>query len=151
MSHIRSLHPVVERLLRQAGAEAESGGPAAPHVFLHAPETWVVQQLVVDGPEQTRSSLEQAAQTGDLQGADAFVCVAAPSDLTRLAASLDVAADVGAAGGELAFVAGSRDGERLCGTASAGLDWAPALSSARDLDAISHRLALLLLEHPHSP
>ena len=127
------LHPLVERVLAQAGPATGHG--LEPTVFLHAEGGWVVQALDGTTPARVRSGLDDLVETGKVHDADAYVCVAHRNDLGLLADAL-------------AVIAQSRVGDRVCGTATEADGWAVDESGCEPFREIREQLTAILLPRP---
>jgi hypothetical protein len=64
------LHPLVERVLAQAGPATGHG--LEPTVFLHAEGGWVVQKLDGTTSDLLRAGLDDLVETGKVHDADAL-------------------------------------------------------------------------------
>jgi hypothetical protein len=136
------LHPLVERVLAQAGPATGHG--LAPTVFLHAAGGWVVQKLDVGSSERVLAGLNDVVETGKVHDADAYVCVAHRNDLGPLAEALGTerpAPD----GDAVAVIAESRVGDRVCGTATAADGWAVDESGCESFLRLREQLTAMLL------
>lgn len=139
------LHPLVERVLAQAGPATGHG--LEPTVFLHAEAGWVVQALDGKSPDLVRAGLDDLVETGKAHDADAYVCVAHRNDLVLLAGALGTtrpAPDRPA----LAVIAQSRVGDRVCGTATEADGWAIDESGCEPFREIREQLTAILLPLP---
>jgi hypothetical protein len=139
------LHPLVERVLAQAGPATGHG--LEPTVFLHAEAGWVVQALDRESPALVRAGLDDLVETGKVHDADAYVCVAHRNDLGLLAEALgttrpDPDRDA------LAVIAQSRVGDRVCGTATEADGWAVDESGCEPFREIREQLTAILLPRP---
>ena len=139
------LHPLVERVLAQAGPATGHG--LEPTVFLHAEGGWVVQAFDGKSSDLVRAGLDDLVETGKVHDADAYVCVAHRNDLGLLADALGAtrpATDRDA----LAVIAQSRVGERVCGTATAADGWAVDESGCEAFREIREQLTAIFLPVP---
>jgi hypothetical protein len=139
------LHPLVERVLAQAGPATGHG--LDPTVFLHAEGGWVVQALDGATSDLVRSGLDDLVETGKVHDADAYVCVAHRRDLGLLADALGATRPADA-GDALAVIAQSRVGERVCGTASEADGWAVDESGCEPFRDLREQLTAILLPVP---
>jgi hypothetical protein len=139
------LHPLVERVLAQAGPATGHG--LEPTVFLHAEGGWVVQALDGTTSDLVRSGLDDLVETGKVHDADAYVCVAHRRDLGLLADALG-ATRPGEAADALAVIAQSRVGERVCGTAREADGWAVDESGCEPFQELREQLTAILLPVP---
>jgi hypothetical protein len=139
------LHPLVERVLAQAGPATGHG--LEPTVFLHAQGGWVMQALDGATSDLVRSGLDDLVETGKVHDADAYVCVAHHRDLGLLADALGATrpADDGEA---LAVIAQSRVGDRVCGTATEADGWAVDDSGCEPFRELREQLTAILLPVP---
>jgi hypothetical protein len=136
------LHPLVERVLAQAGPATGHG--LEPTVFLHAAGGWVVQGLDVGSSERVLAGLNDLVETGKVHDADAYVCVAHRNDLGPLAEALGTerpAPD----GDAVAVIAQSRVGDRVCGTATEADGWTVDESGCEPFRELREQLTAMLL------
>ena len=136
------LHPLVERVLAQAGPATGHG--LEPTVFLHAAGGWVVQGLDVGSSERVLAGLNDLVETGKVHDADAYVCVAHRNDLGPLAEALGTerpATD----GDAVAVIAQSRVGDRVCGTATEADGWTVDESGCEPFRELREQLTAMLL------
>jgi len=136
------LHPLVERVLAQAGQATGHG--LVPTVFLHAAGGWVVQALDVGSSERALAGLNDLVETGKVHDADAYVCVAHRDDLGSVAEALGTerpAPDHDA----VAVIAESRVGDRVCGTATEADGWAVDETGGESLLGLREQLTAMLL------
>ena len=136
------LHPLVERVLAQAGPATDHG--LEPTVFLHAAGGWVVQGLDVGSSERVLAGLNDLVETGKVHDADAYVCVAHRNDLGSLAEALRTerpAPD----GDAVAVIAQSRVGDRVCGTATEADGWTVDESGCEPFRELREQLTAMLL------
>jgi hypothetical protein len=136
------LHPLVERVLAQAGPATGHG--LEPTVFLHAAGGWVVQALDVGSSERVLAGLNDLVETGKVHDADAYVCVAHRDDLGPLAEALGTERpppDHDA----VAVIAQSRVGDRVCGTATEADGWAVDESGCEPFRELREQLTAMLL------
>jgi hypothetical protein len=136
------LHPLVERVLAQAGPATGHG--LEPTVFLHAAGGWVVQALDVGTSERVLAGLNDLVVTGKVHDADAYVCVAHRNDLGPLAEALGTerpAPD----GDAVAVIAQSRVGDRVCGTATEADGWTVDESGCEPFRELREQLTAMLL------
>lgn len=139
------LHPLVERVLAQAGPATGHG--LEPTVFLHAAGGWVVQALDTGTSDRVRAGLDDLVETGKVHDADAYVCVAHRNDLGALAEALGT--DPPAPNGDaLAVIAQSRVGDRVCGTARESDGWAVDESGCASFHELRVQLTAILLPRP---
>jgi hypothetical protein len=136
------LHPLVERVLAQAGPATDHG--LEPTVFLHAAGGWVVQALDTGSSERVRAGLHELVETGKVHDADAYVCVAHRSDLGPLAEALGTARPA-PDGDALAVIAQSRVGDRVCGTATEADGWTVDESGCEGFRELRAQLTAMLL------
>jgi hypothetical protein len=139
------LHPLVERVLAQAGPATGHG--LEPTVFLHAEGGWVVQALDGTTSALVRAGLDDLVETGKVHDADAYVCVAHRNDLGLLAEALG-ATRPAPDGDALAVIAQSRVGDRVCGTATEADGWAVDESGCEPFREIREQLTAILLPRP---
>ena len=136
------LHPLVERVLAQAGPATGHG--LEPTVFLHAASGWVVQALDVGSSDRVLAGLNDLVETGKVHDADAYVCVAHRNDLGSLAEALGTerpAPD----GDAVAVIAQSRVGDRVCGTATEADGWRVDESGCEPFRELREQLTAMLL------
>ena len=136
------LHPLVERVLAQAGPATGHG--LEPTVFLHAAGGWVVQGLDVGSSERVLAGLNDLVETGKVHDADAYVCVAHRNDLGPMAEALGTerpAPD----GDAVAVIAQSRVGDRVCGTATEADGWTVDESGCEPFRELREQLTAMLL------
>jgi hypothetical protein len=136
------LHPLVERVLAQAGPATGHG--LEPTVFLHAASGWVVQGLDVGSSDRVLAGLHDLVETGKVHDADAYVCVAHRDDLGPLAEALGTerpAPD----GDAVAVIAQSRVGDRVCGTATEADGWTVDESGCEPFRELREQLTAMLL------
>ena len=137
------LHPLVERVLAQAGPATRSR-PGTDGVPPRRGRLGGARRSTARRPTCCGPGCDDLVETGKVHDADAYVCVAHRNDLGLAGRG----ARYGPAGTDrdtLAVIAQSRVGDRVCGTATEADGWAVDESGCEPFREIREQLTAILL------